>query len=454
MGSGGGYEQGSTQSGPWEGQQQYLSDLFAAGRQLTSGKNLAGNDVITNQANGKGGYNPSQFAKEWLNNPMAYKYFGYDEVRDPGTNELTSLKKNTAQNAVAPFDPTQMIAKEAIERRAYNNPLNTAAKGATLSILGGENKINPNLMTSANIGYNPNMLAANVDSVNVGNVRPMEASSIEDLNFAGENELNRTAQGGYLEGGGNPYIDPMFKAATRQLDDRFTRNIIPGIDSSAELSGRFGSDIWNSQRQDANRDYLNSLDDLAAQMYGSAYETERGRMMDAGNLNANLGLDVSKTNAILGQEAEKTNIDALLNELLTQAGINKDLNLARSGNVQEAGRVNTQLGLEKGINQANLQQEANRLNPAILNEVQGQNIANQMDMTKSAPNLALQDYEDYARAAAVGEEQQLQRQKEIDQEIAAWEFYNQELLQRIGNYSNLVSGSYGGTAQTSAKSGK
>jgi hypothetical protein len=269
----------------------------------------------------------------------------------------------------------------------------------------GTDKINPNLMTAANVNYNPQML-------------PWQ---MNDINYAGKNQIADTAGGRYLTGETNPYLDPMFEAASRGINRNFTRNIVPSIDSSAELSGRYGSDVWRNMRSDANTDYMNALSDLASGMYSNAYETERGRMMNAAGLTSGLASDVEKTNAILGQES---------------------------------GKLNTELGLQKAIENANLQQQANQFNPQMQYQTQLANLGNVMNMAQFAPNLALQDYEDYARAAAVGEEQRAYQQALIDQAIKAWEFYNTEPISRLGNYSNLVSGSYGGTSETTAKSGK
>lgn len=413
MSGGGGYEQGSTSTGPWKGQESYLTDIFSTGRKMSTGKNLKGEDILSGPENLKiwnpetQSYNQvsSNFKDTWLDSPLAYQYYGYTPQRSAETGALTGINKRAGQDAVAGFDPLQTEAQIKIAQRARDNPLNRQAQSSVLGIMSGEDKVDPYTMNAANINYTPNML-------------PWQMG---DVNYAGKSELSNTAEGDYLKGNANPYLDPMFEGASRQLNRNFNRNIIPSIDSSAELSGRYGSDVWRNMRGDANADYLNSIEDLAASMYGGAYESERGRMMDAQQLGAGLASDVAKTNALLGQES---------------------------------GALNTQLGLQKGLAEAGFRQEANKFNPEMMYRAQSENLGNVMNMAQFAPNLALQDYEDYARMAAVGEERRAMDQANRDQMIRAWEFYNQEPIMRLGNYSNLVSGSYGGTTNSSAESGK
>ncbi len=70
-----------------------------------------------------------------------------------------------------------------------------------------------------------------------------------------------------------------------------------------------------------------------------------------------------------------------------------------------------------------------------------------------APTLAEADYADISKMAAVGEEQQSMQQALIDDAIKRWEFSQLEPWQRLGMYSNLITGDVGGIT-TSMRSGK
>lgn len=77
----------------------------------------------------------------------------------------------------------------------------------------------------------------------------------------------------------------------------------------------------------------------------------------------------------------------------------------------------------------------------------------QTQATQFAPQLAQQDYYDIGRLAAVGEEQQAMQQAQVDEAIKRWEFSQLEPWQRLGMYSNLITGDVGGTT-SSMRSGK
>jgi hypothetical protein len=78
---------------------------------------------------------------------------------------------------------------------------------------------------------------------------------------------------------------------------------------------------------------------------------------------------------------------------------------------------------------------------------------NQVAATNAAPAMAQQDYYDIGQLAAAGEEQQGMNQANIDAAIKQYQWQQLEPQQRLGMYSNLVSGNYGGTTQ-SMSSGK
>jgi len=62
-----------------------------------------------------------------------------------------------------------------------------------------------------------------------------------------------------------------------------------------------------------------------------------------------------------------------------------------------------------------------------------------------APALAEADYSDISKLAAVGQEKQAMEQARIDAAMKEWEFSQMEPWQRLGMYSNLITGDAGGT---------
>jgi hypothetical protein len=84
------------------------------------------------------------------------------------------------------------------------------------------------------------------------------------LTQAGNSEMLKTVQGGYLNS--NPYLDATYKQAADQVG--------AGVDSRFSAAGRYGSG--------AHQGVLGkSLGDLATNIYGGNYQTERGRQLGA-----------------------------------------------------------------------------------------------------------------------------------------------------------------------------
>lgn len=82
---------------------------------------------------------------------------------------------------------------------------------------------------------------------------------------------------------------------------------------------------------------------------------------------------------------------------------------------------------------------------ALANQQYQAERARQTAAVTQAPALAEADYSDIAKLAAVGQEKQAMNQAQIDAALKAWEFSQMEPWQRMGMYSNLITGDVGGT---------
>jgi len=110
-------------------------------------------------------------------------------------------------------------------------------------------------------------------------------------------------------------------------------------------------------------------------------------------------------------------------------------------------------GVAEGIAGRGLGTELGDLASKIYGPAYQQERGLQTQMATQAPTMAAADYADISKLAAVGEEQQAMEQAKIDAAIKSWEFSQLEPWQRLGMYSNLVTGDYGGTT-SSMSSGK
>lgn len=85
---------------------------------------------------------------------------------------------------------------------------------------------------------------------------------------------NPTARGDYLNG--NPYLDKMVEAATRDVRDDFMESIAPSLASQFSAAGRTGSGAHVGAFTGAASKLAGRLGDLSGNLRGQAYQFERG----------------------------------------------------------------------------------------------------------------------------------------------------------------------------------
>ena len=99
---------------------------------------------------------------------------------------------------------------------------------------------------------------------------------------AANQQITGTLQGDYL--GSNPYLDSMYDRAASGVTRNYQEAVAPTIGAKFGMSGRSGSGAYMNA-MDSSRDQLGrSLEGMAANMYGNAYNQERGRQMQAASI--------------------------------------------------------------------------------------------------------------------------------------------------------------------------
>lgn len=91
-------------------------------------------------------------------------------------------------------------------------------------------------------------------------------------------QLGRTAAGEYM--GGNPYLDAMYQRAAGQAT-RVYEGATGDVGSMFSKAGRYGSAAHQKAMSEAQRNLGESLAGLSTDLYGGAYESERGRQLGA-----------------------------------------------------------------------------------------------------------------------------------------------------------------------------
>lgn len=97
--------------------------------------------------------------------------------------------------------------------------------------------------------------------------------------------LSATASGA----GTNPYLDAMYDAAARPVVKNFTNAVAPSIAARFVKSGRYGSGAMKDSMIDATDTLGQNLAGMAAGLYGSGFEAERGRQYGAQGQMAGIG---------------------------------------------------------------------------------------------------------------------------------------------------------------------
>jgi hypothetical protein len=111
-----------------------------------------------------------------------------------------------------------------------------------------------------------------LDALNAMENRARTGSPIQ---AAGADQYLKTLQGGYLNS--NPYLDAMYDRAARPLVRNFQEAIAPTIQGNFAKAGRYGSEAYRTAQGQAQDTLSRSLGEMATDIYGRSYESERAR---------------------------------------------------------------------------------------------------------------------------------------------------------------------------------
>lgn len=116
----------------------------------------------------------------------------------------------------------------------------------------------------------------------------------------GMGQLADTISGKYLNS--NPYVDQMFNAAARGVNEQYQNQVMPGVNATFGSGGRTGSMAHQTGLDMANQSYQNSMTDMAAIIYGNNYANERSNQMNASSAIGNLGQGLASGYGSLGNQ--------------------------------------------------------------------------------------------------------------------------------------------------------
>lgn len=214
-----------------------------------------------------------------------------------------------------------------------------------------------------------------------------------------------TMQGGFL--GSNPFLDSMYRSASDPMVDQFSRAIAPAITSQFAAGGRYGSGLHQQAVTDAAGQLADALGSMGANLYGGAYESERGRQQQA------MGLGV-----------------------------------------ETAGMFQQALDQERARQQQSMGQ--NILASSMFQQGDEAARARQQAMIGMAPQLAQLDYNDLNTLMQLGGMREQRAQDLLNAEIARWDFGQNQPLSKINAYNQILmgGGGLGGTSSMTQGGGR
>lgn len=103
----------------------------------------------------------------------------------------------------------------------------------------------------------------------------------------------------------NPYLDKMANAADNSIVRNYQTAVAPGVDSSMERFGRYGSGALDNAQSQSRQDLATQLGNVNAGIYGNAYQQGQQNMLQANAIapqTANLGLGLQQAQSAVGQQ--------------------------------------------------------------------------------------------------------------------------------------------------------
>lgn len=453
-GGGNGNNYSTTTTEPWDVQQDYLRDMFKSGWYGMTGYDTSGNQVGSNskfvdmfkgdKAEGKLDYVGDKYGM-WRD---------FDELR--GSNQglggagSGNYLETTAAPTIAGFTPAELAAQNIIKGRlkgqtsvdgyntGYDNLLPTATT-ALQNVVSGANKINPASFSAANVSAPSSISERNIYAPSGYSTPTIENTN---LDYRFWNPLGSMAGGNE----NNDYLENMIDYTRENLWSDYNNYAVPGLDTTAEDAGRYGTNTWSQLRSDLYDKTSENARKVETTLRGEAYNQDMNRALQAMNLGGTLAESQAGISANKALNQAQMELQNQSQRYGTQADINKlvgELGL-------EANKAQAANELQRNIQNAMLTQQEREGNAGFQQQANVQNVANILAGAPIAPEVSRADYQDVADLAAVGESQGQKQQDIIDAFVKRFETNQLEPYQRYALMSNLLSGDIGGVTTSRA----
>lgn len=201
---------------------------------------------------------------------------------------------------------------------------------------------------------------------------------------------------------GNPYLDQAVDAAQKRTAQNFNEQVMPQISMSSLANNAFGGSRQGIAEGLAADRLQQQMGDIATQMYTGAYESGQNRALQGAGQQAGLSTNVNMQNANQNLAAQ------LANQQLQQYAVGQGMGALQGG-----------IGM--GLDAARIQQA-------------------------TLPSYAQYGMLPTQNLLQAGNIDQQYRQQVLDDEIARWNFYQQQPWWQMQQYAGIAQpGSGGGT---------
>ena len=186
-------------------------------------------------------------------------------------------------NQQAPLPGVGNVESDVFGRTQQNfagSPLEQAYGDTLQSNLTGTESANPYAGAVDAAGSAANQLGG-ASNPYIQGVQQAGGTQNPFLGSLGQASMAQNSRIGQVAGGGgeNPYLDRAFGRASDAVNKRFTEDLIPGLNATFGQAGGTGGSAHQLALNDVSGQYGNTLNNLATDIYGGAYESDAARRL-------------------------------------------------------------------------------------------------------------------------------------------------------------------------------
>lgn len=260
---------------------------------------------------------------------MANQYSIYGQAM--GTNAADWYKGGQGPNAWR--DPQSLVANYSPETLAGINALYSVGQAGNAQLQPGIDYLS-RLLGGSYLNSNPANAQLQQLATTGGSAYNPALAQTQQLATTGGPGYNPAM--GYFQGaaGGqylnsNPWLDAQYQAGTRSVVDQFRNAVAPSLMSGFSTAGRTGSGASQGAFGQAAQSLGNTLGDYGTNLYGNAYNYERGlQQAAAGQLGSLYNTGIGNQLAALGQVSNIFNT-GIGNQLSALGQVGQNYNVER-----------------------------------------------------------------------------------------------------------------------------